>query len=181
MVSNYSPLTICKALINFISCKIFGSPQPSRDPDITVEFRHADDHSPNVTQKGPEKNEQNQQILVRNSDKAVKRPKKSVTINEKKDGDIVDNREHKEEKSRPPRHWGPLLSVASNINEKCEAFISSRKRAMRRNYTQDPDKDAKRAIQKNRKLLGTVWIIFMRIRGKDKECHSLLKPQIFIS
>ncbi|EYU38130.1 hypothetical protein MIMGU_mgv1a015727mg [Erythranthe guttata] len=47
---------------------------------------------------------------------------------------------HEETKEKPPRHWGPLLSVASNINEKSDAFINRKKKAMRRNYTLDSEK-----------------------------------------
>ncbi|KAL3626055.1 hypothetical protein CASFOL_029604 [Castilleja foliolosa] len=159
MNSKYSPIGIYKRLINFISIKIFH--QPSHDPEITVEFRHVDNNS----EEGSEKKEVHQQISIRDSDhqkidgilakgnkgevqeveRAVKRPKKSVTIKEdeqmiKKRDQANNNHGHGETKPRPPpRHWGPLLSVASNINEKCEAFISSRKRAMRRSYTLDPD------------------------------------------
>ncbi|KZV32396.1 hypothetical protein F511_03679 [Dorcoceras hygrometricum] len=41
---------------------------------------------------------------------------------------------------RQRRLFGPLFSVASNINEKSDAYISSRKKAMHRNYNLEPEK-----------------------------------------
>ncbi|KAL1542694.1 hypothetical protein AAHA92_19749 [Salvia divinorum] len=39
-----------------------------------------------------------------------------------------------QEEAKTRRHW-PLLNVASNINEKSEAFIERKKKAMGRNYS----------------------------------------------
>lgn len=44
-----------------------------------------------------------------------------------------------EDDTKTRRHW-PLLSVASNINEKSEAFIERKKKAMGRNYSLDQDR-----------------------------------------
>lgn len=80
-----------------------------------------------------------------------KRPKKSVTIKEsegKKEANHsaddqankVNNQPHEDTKPMPLRpHW-PLLSVDSNINEKSDAYIESRKREMGRNYSLDTEK-----------------------------------------
>ncbi|KAG6431891.1 hypothetical protein SASPL_103462 [Salvia splendens] len=38
------------------------------------------------------------------------------------------------DETKTRRHW-PLLNVASNINEKSEAFIERKKKAMSRNYS----------------------------------------------
>ncbi|KAI3449589.1 hypothetical protein Pfo_006254 [Paulownia fortunei] len=53
---------------------------------------------------------------------------------------MVNNQPHQDTKPRPPRHLGPLLSVASNINEKSDAYIKSRKKSLGRNYSLDPEK-----------------------------------------
>ncbi|KAK4441705.1 hypothetical protein Salat_0505400 [Sesamum alatum] len=161
MDSNSGPLSICRRLINFILSKFISRPRPSDPDEITIEFRHTDgsgnrtqtDEQPTVL-KGPAPTSDQKSGAVTQAKglQDGKRPRKSVTIKEsvgeddkkqkakKEEANQVNDQPHEDTKPKPPRHWGPLLSVASNINEKTEAFISSRKRAMRRNHSLDPER-----------------------------------------
>ncbi|GFP97870.1 hypothetical protein PHJA_001931100 [Phtheirospermum japonicum] len=72
-----------------------------------------------------------------------------IDISNKKDGLISSNRnktknidhfannenDHKSNRAREDIKPRPLLSVASNINEKSDEYIRSRKKAMSRNYS----------------------------------------------
>ncbi|KAL0419942.1 UNVERIFIED_CONTAM: hypothetical protein Sradi_1407700 [Sesamum radiatum] len=75
--------------------------------------------------------------------------KKNVTVKESevevervktKEATRVNNQPHEDTKPRTPRRLGPLLSMASNINEKSDAYIQRRKKAMSRNYSLDPER-----------------------------------------
>ncbi|KAL2236510.1 uncharacterized protein LOC110012187 [Sesamum indicum] len=169
MASNSRPVSICRRLINFILSKFISRPRPSDSDEITVEFRHTDgsenrtqiDERPTVRNGLEEKQKQEDGSVTSDQKSGAvaqakgiqegKHPRKSVTIKEsvgedekekakKEEANQVKDQPREDTKPKPPRHWGPLLSVASNINEKTEAFISSRKRAMRRNYSLDPER-----------------------------------------
>lgn len=50
--------------------------------------------------------------------------------------------EEEDDSNRARIHW-PLLGVESNINEKSEAFIERKKKAMIKNFTLDQDHNKK--------------------------------------
>ncbi|KAL2238902.1 UNVERIFIED_CONTAM: hypothetical protein Sindi_1081900 [Sesamum indicum] len=70
-------------------------------------------------------------VMVKESEVEVERVMK-------KEAARANNQPHEDMKQRPPRRLGPLLSVDSNINEKSDAYIQRRKKAMSRNYNLDP-------------------------------------------
>lgn len=70
----------------------------------------------------------------------VKESEVEVERNKNKEAKKVNYRPHEDTKLRPPKRLGPLLSVASNINEKSDAYIQRRKKAMSRNYSLDPER-----------------------------------------
>lgn len=154
--TNLQPLGICQRLFNFIMSKFFRR----HHSEIIVEFRHTDATYPNSTQTHETNTVQKGELHSSSPDPNShqknsaqgKRARKSVTIKEGENEIIVDKKDanlsgdqdakanHQEAKEKPPRHWGPLLSVASNINEKSDAFINRKKKAMRRNYSLDADR-----------------------------------------
>ncbi|KAL7084147.1 hypothetical protein ACP275_14G207200 [Erythranthe tilingii] len=85
--------------------------------------------------KGPKKN-----VTFKEDDKKEANNNNLISADEEAKKANNNGGSHEETKEKPPRHWGPLLSVASNINEKSDAFINRKKKAMRRNYTLDPEK-----------------------------------------
>ncbi|PIM98269.1 hypothetical protein CDL12_27357 [Handroanthus impetiginosus] len=154
MESSSQPLGFCQRLMNFIMCKI--SRPTTHDSEVTVEFRHID-KSQKSTQTDEQtlvqdslENKANQQDSSdRKTDARGKRPKKSVTFeesvgegetHEKNQATKGNPESHEDAKLKPPRHWGPLQTVASHINEKAAAFIDRKKNEMKRNYSVDQQK-----------------------------------------
>lgn len=125
----------------------------SLSSDVVVEFRHTTDglivsDDQTIVQNGVDKKGRSKFDQKNGAQGKGKGVKKSVTIMEserKEEGNhhhqadhppTVDDQLQDDTKSR--RHW-PLLSVASNINEKSEEFIEKKKKAMNRNYSLDQD------------------------------------------
>lgn len=144
---------ICQRLINFILGSVWRSTQvpiesagSSLHSEILVDFRHTESRRAEDAILDPKKDglvvtTRDQTKLPNGLDRKGKGAKKTVTIMDSvktKKEDVADD----ETKPRPPRlHW-PLLSVESNINEKSDAYISSRKKAMGRTYTLDQENHA---------------------------------------
>ncbi|KAL8530735.1 hypothetical protein ACS0TY_007682 [Phlomoides rotata] len=123
-------------------------PNGSMHSEILVDFRHTKRRAGDAI-LDPKKDglvhviTSDQTKLPNGVDRKGKGVKKTVTImdsvkKKKKEG-ADESGDHDETKPRAPRpHW-PLLSIESNINEKSDAYISSRKKAMGRNYTLDQE------------------------------------------
>lgn len=146
------PSGICQRLINFVlrtmrrpsalpmSTQVPIEPGSSTisngsvHSEIVVDFRHTERRVGDAI-LDPKKDglvviSRDQTKLLNGSDR---KGKKTVPIT-----DSVKKADESDE-TKPRVHW-PILSVESNINEKSDAYISSRKKAMGRNYTLDHEK-----------------------------------------
>ncbi|CAN4093170.1 unnamed protein product [Withania somnifera] len=121
-IQNSQSAGICNRLFNFIINTIWvsmsnqvpiESPQDSKimNGDIEIEFRHLE----------------------------IVGTKKSVSIKE-----VAQERSETTPTPAPasttPASRRHFINVTSNINEKTEAFIKSKKESLRRSYTNEPDK-----------------------------------------
>ncbi|KAH6814012.1 hypothetical protein C2S51_023030 [Perilla frutescens var. frutescens] len=103
-----------------------------KDSEIVVEFRHTDTADSAVVLS----TDQNGMNKKQAKGKGMKRNKEANHSAGQATSLALDDDDDDDTKSR--RHW-PLLNVTSNINEKSEAFIETRKKAMTRNYSLDQD------------------------------------------
>lgn len=134
-------------------------------PEIVVEFRHNSDpdkriHIDQTTSIDIMKPQEVQEAMhgedfeVRSANIAKgKGPKKTVSVKENAEEKLKDRRDKQQQKDKGifpvardeadkphvmKKHKVPrLLSVDTNINEKSDAFIRSKKAAMRRTYSHD--------------------------------------------
>ncbi|KAH6821780.1 hypothetical protein C2S53_016792 [Perilla frutescens var. hirtella] len=105
-----------------------------KDSEIVVEFRHTDTADSAVVLS----TDQNGMNRKQAKGKGMKRKKEANHSAGQATALALDHDDDDDDDTKSRRHW-PLLNVTSNINEKSEAFIERKKKAMTRNYSLDQD------------------------------------------
>lgn len=121
----------------------------SSSSEVVVEFRHTGSAKGGLI-LNDDHNKKLQNGVKRGKEKEKEKEKKSVGISgrERKEvaiesaGEQATMVEDDDDAAKARIHW-PLLGVESNINEKSEAFIERKKKAMTRNYSLDQDHNKK--------------------------------------